>query len=68
MTSCRQILFVIILVSNKSDPSLFCFKSYHSYDDRLNWTAEQRVDIPGVGGTPYIKKVGMLVENFEIDP
>ena len=22
----------------------------------------------GVGGTRYIKKVGMLVENFEIDP
>ena len=23
---------------------------------------------PGGGGTQYIKKVGMLVENFEIDP
>ena len=23
---------------------------------------------PGGGGTRYIKKVGMLVENFEIDP
>ena len=22
----------------------------------------------GGGGNPYIKKVGMLVENFEIDP
>ena len=24
--------------------------------------------VPGGGGTRYIKKVGMLVENFEIDP
>ena len=37
------------------------------------WTYEMTFSawfelVLGVGGTRYIKKVGMLVKNFEIDP
>ena len=31
-------------------------------------TVERPVSSGGGGGTRYIKKVGMFVENFEIDP